>query len=173
MNSPDPPRRHHRLFVAVWPDDTALDALKQLPRPDAQSVRWTPPANWHVTLRFLGDVPPDDVTARLERASLPAATAVVGPTVTRLGRDTLVVPVGGLDRLAATVVEATTDLGRPAGSRPFNGHLTLARLRGRADCTVLGTPLSASFDVTEVALVSSTTLPTGALYETVARYPTR
>lgn len=164
-------RERNRLFVAVWPTERVLEVLSALPRPDHEGVRWMPPENWHITLRFLGDAPEGEVTGRLRQISLPAATAVVGPTVTRLGRDAVVVPVGGLDHLAAAITEATADLGRSPGPRPFNGHLTLARLRGRSTSTVVGSPVSAEFDVGEVAVVDSTTRPTGATYRTLARIP--
>jgi 2'-5' RNA ligase len=164
----------NRLFVAVWPSQDVVEVLsRSLPRPDHDAARWVPQQHWHITLRFLGHAPVDEVSARLERTILPAATASIGPAVTRLGPDAVVIPVSGLDHLAAAVRQTTADLGRPSGSRPFNGHLTLARLRGRATSTVLGTPLAAVFDVREVALVNSTTLPTGAVYETLARFPTR
>jgi RNA 2',3'-cyclic 3'-phosphodiesterase len=162
----------NRLFVAVWPSQDIVEVLSRSLPPLDHDARRVPQQNWHVTLRFLGHAPVDEVTARLERTILPAATASIGPAVTRLGPDAVVVPVRGLDHLAAAVRQATADLGRPPGPRPFNGHLTLARLRGSAASTVLGMPLAAVFDVREVALVTSTTLPTGAVYETLARFPT-
>ena len=45
-----------RLFVALWPAEDAIAELRALPRKDQLGVRFVPPENWHVTLRFLGAV---------------------------------------------------------------------------------------------------------------------
>ena len=115
-----------RLFVAVWPPDSVVDELAGL-APGRPGLRPVPPHQLHVTLRFLGDADAGVVAARLDGVTFAAATAVLGPAVRRLGPGAVVVPVSGLDALAAAVGDATGDLGKPAG--PFRGHLTLARLR--------------------------------------------
>lgn len=159
-----------RLFVAALPDAATVDALERIPHPDERGVRWVPAANWHVTLRFLGNCDPEEVTARLDAAVLPRCDADLGPTVEWLGPQ-LVVPVTGVDGLAAAVADATVDLGEPL--RPhFRGHLTIARTRRSATSTVLGHPFGASFTVSEVALVRSEPTPDGPRYTTVATWPT-
>lgn len=160
-----------RVFVAVWPPSPVRDALAALPRPSVPGVRWLPEENLHVTLRFLGDVDPDEVTERLQTTSLPAATAALGPAVTMLGRHVVMAPVAGLDGLAATVRQATGDLGTP-DRRRFVGHVTLARCqRDGAGREVCGAALDLAFDVGEVAVVSSETHPDGARYTTRATVP--
>ena len=52
-----------------------------LPRKDQRGVRFVPPGNWHVTLRFLGEADPADVCAALEHVALPRATVRIGPGV--------------------------------------------------------------------------------------------
>jgi 2'-5' RNA ligase len=158
-----------RLFVAVRPPPDVIDALGDLDRPDEPGVRYTPPEQWHVTLRFLGDAVVDDAVAALERLQAPAADAVLGPLVSRLGRNVVCVPVQGLDELAAAVVEVTASVGEPPDPRGFTGHLTIARLRGRAACGVAGAPFSARFVVREVELVDSTLSSSGAVHEVVFR----
>ena len=145
-----------------------------LPRPDEPSVRWTTAEQWHVTLRFLGEVADDDVPAVLEALSVVSRTqssvrGVVGPLTTRLGQHALVAPVAGLDDLAQAVTHATRDLGQPVEPRPFQGHLTLARGRGRrpVPLPLPGQPVSANWDVEEVALVLSRIHGNGARYETL------
>ena len=162
-----------RLFVAAWLPEAVVDQLAALARPAEPGVRWIPPNNWHVTLRFLGSADPLVVAARLGDAQLPTATAVVGPAVARLGRSALVVPVAGLEALADAVVGATDDVGRPPERRAFDGHVTLARLRGGSRSTTQGAPVTASFPVEEVALVKSVTRSEGAVYETLGRWATR
>lgn len=159
-----------RLFLAVWPPPAIVERLKTLPRPDEAGVRWVAPAHWHLTLRFLGEADPDVADAALTGLPLPAAQVTLGPVVSRLGRNVVVVPATGLDDLAAAVREATATIGRPPDPRPFAGHLTLARLKHRAACGVAGAPFRASFPATEVALVESTRVDHDIRYRTLSRY---
>ena len=141
-----------RLFVAAaLPDDVRAELAARLPRPVEAGVRWVPEHQWHVTLRFLGEADEDAAIEALGHLDGRAATAVLGPTVSRLGRDVVCLPVVGLDDLAAAVSSATAEVGEPPG-RPFVGHLTLARLRHRAACGVTGTPFSLHHPVDEVVL---------------------
>jgi 2'-5' RNA ligase len=164
-----------RLFVAVWPPEDVLDQVAALPRPDVAGLRWTTREQWHVTLRFLGQV--DDageVVRALARLAVRPAEAVAGPGVGRFGRRVLHVPVAGLDSVAAAAVAATAGIGRPPDDRPFAGHLTLARAVGRArpDLTPLvGTAVDGRWTADEVCLVASRLSPSGASYEVVDRFP--
>jgi 2'-5' RNA ligase len=160
-----------RLFVAVWPPDAVLDLVAELPRPDVEGLRWTTRGQWHVTLRFFGNVSVEHASAALNRVSAGAATAGLGPGTGRFGKAVLHVPVSGLDEVASAVLEATRDVGRPPEDRPFNGHLTLARARDRrrgVDLRALtGTPIAGSWPVNEVFLVESHLGPHGANYQVV------
>jgi 2'-5' RNA ligase len=161
-----------RLFVAVWPNDDVLGRLCDLPRPEHRGLRWTTSDQWHVTLRFLGAVADIEggkvALARLE--SVPRATAVAGPTVERLGRGILCLPVAGLDRLARAVLAVTAAIGEPAGDRPFKGHITLARAKpGVAIGPLAGGSFSATWPVEEITMVASDTRPDGARYQILAR----
>ena len=158
-----------RLFVAVWPPAEVCELIDRLPRPDESGVRWEPPGLAHVTLRFIGESEPDPIIAALRSVPLPSATAALGPSVSRLGRSVLCVPVAGLEALAAGVDEAVVRCGLPPRERTFAGHLTLARLRQRAACGLAGHRLRADFPVTEIAVVRSV-LPSGV--EPVRRYET-
>ncbi|MCX7621006.1 MAG: RNA 2',3'-cyclic phosphodiesterase [Acidimicrobiales bacterium] len=144
-----------RLFVAVWPPAPVLEQLEALTRPVIPGVRYTRRDQWHVTLRFLGEVEVGDVAAALEEFHAPAATAELGPAVRTLGRHVLCVPVSGLDELASAVVTATADIGEPPGPRPFCGHVTLARLGRRAPHEIGGERIAARFLVSEIHLVES------------------
>lgn len=162
-----------RVFVAVWPPAVVTEQLLSLPRPAGPDLRWVPPANLHVTLRFLGDAPVTVVADRLRAAALPAARAELGPATRTLGHHVLMVPVAGLDELAAAVALATGDLGQ-LPKRSFTGHVTLARARtDGAAARLAGAPVTGTFDVTEVTVVTSETHPDGARYATVATLPCR
>jgi RNA 2',3'-cyclic 3'-phosphodiesterase len=165
-----------RLFVAVWPPEPVLDVVAGLARPEVPGLRWTGRDQWHVTLRFMGPV--DEVAPVVDalagvRDGLPVE-AVVGPAVGRFGHRVLHVPVGGLDGLAAWVVEATAGLGRPPDDREFAGHLTLARVSkgARVDLARLaGEPVSGRWAVEDVCLVESRPGPGGSRYEVLERFP--
>lgn len=161
-----------RLFVAVWPPEEFLDLLADQERPKDQGVKWVRPENLHVTLRFLGDVDEDEVIDRLVDLLVPEGIATVGPAFDVLAERSLVLPVAGLDEIAAVVAQAVRGLGSQRERRRFVGHLTVARLarRARPDRSV-GQRFEASFQVDEVALVASALTDAGAIYETVATFP--
>lgn len=161
-----------RLFVAAWLPPEVHRRLLELPRPDEPGVRWVPPEQWHITVRFIGDAVTADVDAALRAGAWPAPVrAEVGPRVSRLGRHIVCLPVAGLDALATVVLDATAHLGDPPDPRPGARHLTLARLRDRAACGVTGAAFDASFEVRAVDLVQSTPGSSGPVYEVVASYP--
>ncbi|MEO6570163.1 MAG: 2'-5' RNA ligase family protein [Ilumatobacteraceae bacterium] len=160
-----------RLFLAAWPDALTSAALRELGEGDEHGVRLVPEPNWHITLRFLGDADERDVVGIVTGLTLPAVRAIVGPSVERLDDRQIVVPVTGVDRLAAVLRDATAALGRP-DQHAFRGHLTIARTTPDASSALLGRPVAGDFDVNEVALVRSELRPAGANYTTVATFPT-
>lgn len=161
-----------RLFVCLWPPDHVVAALEALHRKDQVGARFVPPENWHVTLRFLGDADPNDVATALSSASFRASRIDLGPAVDVGGERTLFVPATGADDLAAETVRVTRSLGTEPIRRRFLGHITIARLKRRANMPrVLGELISTSWTADEVALVESTLHPDGARYETLATYP--
>lgn len=168
-----------RLFVAAWPPPEVGEVLAGVARPGHPSVRWTTPDQWHVTLRFLGEVAEDQLAALLPALSTigasPARRATVGPATARLGRNVLMVPVAGVDDLGRAAADVTRSFGSPPDDRGFTGHVTLARSRGRhaVPAGLTGHPVSAMWPVGEVALVRSHLGAAGARYETLATIPLR
>jgi 2'-5' RNA ligase len=166
-----------RLFVAVWPPADVLDAVAALHRPAVVGARWTGRDQWHVTLRFIGEVDDSmagEVAAAVGRLGLAPVEARLGPAVELLNQRVVSVPVAGLDGFGPAVIEATRSFGKPPERRPFRGHLTLARLTGvrRRDLAgVLGTPIDAAWTVAEVHVVRSRLSPKGARYDSVAAVP--
>jgi 2'-5' RNA ligase len=162
-----------RLFVAVWPPVDVVERLSELPRPAVDGVRWTTPDQWHVTIRFLGEVAdPTSVSGRLGSEPLPACEAVMGPTSECATASVLWLPVTGLEPLAEVVGRLTGEIGLPPEAT-FRGHLTLARARRGAHRRVLRRlpPLecAARWDVTEVTVVASTLGGTGSRYDVLDR----
>lgn len=160
-----------RLFVAVWPSPEVVEALGALPRPEVPGLRWTTAAQWHVTLAFLGsrDLEATITAFRAIRPPPGPVLAQVGPETGRFGTRIVHIPVAGLEEVADAVRVCLFG----DDDRPFTGHLTLARARDRVDrsalYSVVGVPLSASFPVVEVTLVSSLLGRGPAAYEVVER----
>jgi len=168
--------------VAVPLPPEVAARVEAVPRPRAEGVRWTTAAQWHLTLRFLGEVGDaaavasalEAVPDRLRAAGVTSVRATLGPAAAWFpGRHVLQVPVAGLDDLAAAVAGATAAWDGPERAPAYRGHLTLARVRGRrpGPASLAGAPLEAAWDVDECALMASTPGPGGSRYETVARVP--
>ncbi len=160
-----------RLFIAVWPPEDVISELTGLHRKDQRGVRFVPPENWHITLRFIGEADPDKVIEALRGEALPRADARLGPAVDMLAERALVIPAAGLEDLAERVTGLTAHIGKPTRKR-FFGHLTLARVKSNVSMPrTLGTLVSAEFGVDEIALVQSRLDPEGARYETIETWP--
>ena len=160
-----------RLFVAAWPDAATIERLGALHRRDEPGVRRVPDRNLHVTLRFLGDADQEMAIALLTAAALPTATVTLGPEVERLGDRQIVVPVVGADRIAAAVRTATATIGVD-DPRRFRGHVTVARTKPGTASDLPGTSIVGGFTIDSVSLVASELTPTGAVYSTLAAFPT-
>lgn len=112
-------------------DPALADLLRRL--------RWTPPGNWHLTLRFLGDVPASrcgEVADALKAIPFAPVTLAVGGAGVFPARGAPRVLWLGLARgarecaaMAGAVDAALVPLGFAPDARPFAPHLTLARLR--------------------------------------------
>lgn len=180
-----------RLFFAL----DLPDAANRLPpltlRPDLDAhLRRVPPASWHVTLAFLGEVEADRVAAILATvAALPAVGPIelqpagVGFFPPRGPPRVLVVHLAEQgDRLArryAALGAALAPLGFPPEHRPFRPHVTVARVRDprrfprdgrdgvRANASAVDAPIIAD----AITLYSSTLTPAGASYAVVGRIP--
>jgi len=122
-----------RLFVALWPDDAARQALAaSLPsaRGAAPDVRWQPAHRWHVTLAFLGPADPDKAASRI--GAVMERDHPAPEPIRLLGAGTFgpVIWVGvehgsWLDQLTGDLQRALT-----VADRRFRGHVTVGRIRG-------------------------------------------
>lgn len=161
-----------RMFVAITPPPEIVDIVSDLPTKAVRGVRYTRRKQWHISVRFLGDVARHDALDAFSNVAASAAAVTLGPQVALLGTRIVMVPVAGLDALAEVVDSCFSDVGE-ARQHPFAAHLTLARLKGRplkdpSLVTVLGAPLSATFRAEEVALWKSEMTGDGAQHTLVA-----
>jgi len=175
------------MFVAAWPDDATLRRLFELELGSTEGLRVVGPGQWHVTLRFLGEVESGRVPALVgalgtAARELPDSVQCrVGPgTAWFSGDRVLQIPVSGLEEAADAVRSATLSLVPDPihGAPPFTGHLTVARsgrrrLAGSARRGLAGIPFASSFDVDSFDLLESQLAPEGRRYTTRARVSLR
>jgi 2'-5' RNA ligase len=147
------------------------------------NVRWVTTGNIHLTLKFLGEVDEhaiDGIAAVLTEAvhgfaplRLAAAGVGVFPSVKR-ARVIWVGISGQLPELAAlqrSIEDRLAGIGYPHEKRPFSGHLTLGRVKGRIAASRLTSAMvalrdfaSETFEVDRVVLFKSDLRATGAVY---------
>jgi len=138
-----------RLFFALPLPGTAVDAMlaaQQRARPLASRLapRWTTPEQMHVTLKFLGSMPPESLPRLLEISEARAGRAA--PFDATLARVTafggrrarvLVVELSTespvLAELAAGLEDDVAELGVARETRDFRPHVTLARFKHPGD----------------------------------------
>ncbi|MDX6284549.1 MAG: 2,3-cyclic 3-phosphodiesterase [Frankiales bacterium] len=161
-----------RLFVAVDPAAEAIEHLRDRLPKRAAKLRWTDPAQWHLTLTFCGEV--DERTTERLSERLTRAAARHQPMTLRLsGAGAFARParahalwVGmaddtdALSKLAASTNAAARRAGIDVETRRFKPHLTIARASPPADLRDVVTALAAydgpEFTVDEMHLVKST-----------------
>jgi 2'-5' RNA ligase len=129
-----------RLFVALDLPWTLRDQLSDLALGLA-GVRWVAPENYHITLRFIGEMPGhkaeeiDHALSGLRARGFSLELAGVG-TLEKSGRVTAlwagVARNQALDHLRGKIDTALQRAGVPAERRRFAPHVTLARLDDRA-----------------------------------------
>jgi 2'-5' RNA ligase len=135
-----------RLFVAIPVPDAVKENLSTVQRelrqlvPEA-SIRWTPPEQIHLTLRFFGGVSSEalpELMGALDSAcesSPPLDMQARGLGVFPPKRDPRVIWVGvhdgqnQLGSLQQRIENATAQFGEKPDEREFSAHLTLARIK--------------------------------------------
>ena len=194
----DKPTERLRLFVAVPIPGAVRDEmaraqgeLRELaPR---QAVRWTPPEQFHLTLKFLGDVAAERVDALIEsvgavcRTARPLRLRAQGigffpddrhPRVIWAGIEDETGGLAGLQKqieMAARPFEERTE----EVSEKFSGHATLGRFKKyrRGDledmlrrAEALGSLAFGEWTAKEIELVMSELCGDGARHATVAGF---
>lgn len=162
-----------RVFVAVEPPEEVVEDLDAFldPRRDSGQVRWSPPAQWHLTLAFAGSAPSRVAEPLVEEVAgaaarhAPVELAVAGggcfPDVTR-ARVLWAGVRGGaaLEPLARAVRSALAVVGASPDGGPFVPHLTLGRFGGPPDdatrwVRVLDSYAGPAFTASDVVVVES------------------
>jgi 2'-5' RNA ligase len=178
-----------RLFTAIdLPGDVVrnLESFVARLKP-AAPIHWSPPANLHITTKFIGEWPD---------GRLPELQTVLGALPERPAIDVTVAKVGfypneraprvfwcgieatGLAALAADTEAATATLGIARENRAYLPHLTLARIKDRPELRPLHKAIAAipshhfgSFTAPSFFLYRSQLRPTGSVYTKLSEFP--
>ena len=173
-----------RLFTALEIPAEVASALT-LHRGGLVGARWIEPADYHITLRFLGDVDrrmAHDVDSFLNDVDGEPLTITLDQ-LGSFGGDrpravfARVQPSPKLNELQAELERLMRRLGLPAEARKFTPHVTLARLRDTSPVDVahylalhpIVRPIS--FTARRLALMSSRDSIGGGPYVLEAAYP--
>jgi len=173
-----------RLFSGIE-IPAAVARRLTLVRAGLNGARWIDPENYHVTLRFLGDV--DGTTARdfahslgdIVASSFELRLSTLGSFGGRKPRAIFaaISPSTALESLQRAHERAARAAGMPPEPRNYTPHVTVARLRGtRSDSVAtylerLGDFTSEPFEVTRFVLFSSRASVGGGPYVVEAAYP--
>jgi len=182
-----------RVFFALNIDKATrgrIVAAADRLRSEPGRIKWTKAKNLHVTMNFIGDVPDKRIPELCDLAREAVSgwdpdreevTFTVGPLIcfpsgrrpkmiwapVRQGDDLLASLHGAMNR-------ALEEGGWPGESRPFTGHITVARIK---DADILAAVKQLPDDdmgvvtETELTLYQSTLTHTGPIYSPVASIP--
>jgi 2'-5' RNA ligase len=189
------PREEIRSFIAIEIPQILKSKIEELQRDlrrTGADVKWVQPQGIHLTLKFLGNIRPEDVE-RVSQALEPIISAwepfearIHGMGGFPSSRNPRVVWVG-LDRgkgevraLQQAIEREMAGLSFPPEGRPFSPHLTLGRVRSSRGKAALAQALDrqkdaeiGTFRAGEVFLFRSELKPTGAVYTKLGDFPMR
>ena len=175
-----------RLFAGIELPEDIRDQLSDLARP-LPGAKWGDDDDFHITLRFAGDIEgraAREFTELLGEIEADAFELRLEGLGAFGGNEPRVIWAGvsaspQLEALARACDRAARNAGLPAEAKPFKPHVTLARLRGTPPEAVaralgqIGAFRSEPFAVKELVLFSSKPKVGGGPYVVEATYPLR
>lgn len=183
-----------RAFIALDIPDEIKSRIAQAVAPlvnaSQQSVRWVSPENIHLTIKFLGDVSPNQL--ELLTHTLASEARALAPFTLQIGglgcfpnpRRPRVIWVGvqapaELAHLQHAIESAAGKIGYPPEEKPFSPHLTIGRVRSQSEPPALLRSLLeqsqaarlGAADIHAVHLYRSELKPGGAIYSHLCSAP--
>ncbi len=185
-----------RAFIAVELPSHIQKELEiiliNLQKSGVRSVRWVKPNAIHLTLKFLGESSPQELSRISDEIrAIAATTAPLELQIQGIGvfpnlKRPRVVWVGvksppALFRLQKALEDAAEQIGYPKEDREFSPHLTLGRVKREAspaELTLLGQTIAqkpvgvlGNMTVNQLVLFRSDLKPEGAVYTPLAHFP--
>lgn len=191
-------RNQVRAFIAVNLSQqirsNAAKLIRNMQSRLDSDAKWVEPQSMHVTLKFLGDIPINDLhrlvlaiekgiegipAFDLEFVGCGAFPNIAMPKTIWIGCD---YGAEELIRLAAGIEEALFELGYPKEKRRFSPHLTIGRMK-KGDATESSAEFFTEFfkeqndrtfgscNIDEVVLYSSELTRRGPIYDELATVP--
>jgi RNA 2',3'-cyclic 3'-phosphodiesterase len=176
-----------RLFTGIEIPAEKRAELARLRMPLPGGGRWAEPENFHLTLRFCGDIEKaqaDELIDRLAGISMDAFEIRLSSIGSFGGRDPHAIwagvePSAELDALARANEKTARAVGLPPEPRAFKPHVTLARLKYASPDEVarilgrIGAYRSEPFFVGRFVLFSSRPKTGGGPYAVEETFPLR
>lgn len=185
--------RHIRAFICFKLPGRIISSIRGLQKSMHNSglqVRWVRPENIHLTIKFLGNIRVSDINdieiavqetaVNFSPLLLSAGGAGVFPNI----RKPRVIWTGiegqrkELVDLQKMLAEKLGCIGFPKETRPFKGHLTIGRLKGRVDSRKLAENISRvnsfttkQFFCDRIFLMQSELKPSGPIYSRLMSEP--
>lgn len=145
MNIKTPSEKIRVFFGVPLPEDMRIAmqkvviALQQ--RKFSEQIKWSPPENLHLTLRFLGDTPVAKIEPLIAKVTealreiksfrLPIDDLKLFPSAIRPHAIVITCPLTTeLNQLVRVLENVMADFEFPAEKRRYSPHITLGRLRG-------------------------------------------
>ena len=176
-----------RMFIAIPLSEQVtaeLSALSMQLRSRDNSMRWSAPESWHITLQFLGNISQDQYTCVVSRLS-ELHSPNISITLRSFGfferAGIFYIDVQNTKPLLAlqqSVTAATAVCGLTVENWPYHPHITLARSKGKQGIKALNqlkvrlprSPRFTSFVAESFLLYESFTGPPGPRYEVRERF---
>ncbi|MEE9913158.1 MAG: RNA 2',3'-cyclic phosphodiesterase [Deltaproteobacteria bacterium] len=189
-----PDEKNIRAFLALEIPEDILNTVsrlqEKLKRDISGRISWTRPQAQHLTLKFFGDVSLDDVqkiSAAVQNRVAPGLS--LNLQIEKLGvfpdaRKPRVLwcgTSGNIEKLAALQKQLDADfalIGFSKEDRPFQAHLTLARIKDPREVSGIGEALTkqtnfsaGEFHIRELILFQSKLTPQGSKYTRLSTFP--
>ncbi|MCL2711561.1 MAG: RNA 2',3'-cyclic phosphodiesterase [Planctomycetaceae bacterium] len=182
-----------RTFIAVSLSPSVLSGIEKLMRTlrtNVEDVRWVEAHHLHVTLKFLGDIPLNELP-QLIRAVTHSTSRIDSFDLTFQGfgafpnrESPKTIWIGcregseNLIQLAARIDEGLFSIGYPKETKRFSPHLTIGRVKKpvpglTAIVDEQRDRLFGSCSISEVQIVSSELTRRGPIYDELAVIPLR
>ena len=182
-----------RAFVAISLPEEIKKFLAQLQnelKATGADVKWVPPNNIHLTLKFLGEIDQEqiksittilkDVSESAKQFAITIGKTGAFPSINAARIIWVGVEKGAdeLKEIARLLEGKLQQLGFPKEEKPFSAHITIGRVRSARNRIKLTETLkklseaqlqhTSEFPVTAITLFKSTLTPSGPIYEIVS-----